>query len=214
VWSTFQTTSAPVGIYSLWVQGHSPSPYLTDHYYPVAINIGGVVRDFSSNAGNIVLEVTSTGATATGTVTFSTTNTNATYFGGPVTVSVEGGAATSGVLPTGVGAISVTPSTFTLKAVALSINTGTLIPGQYSFTLRATGVNADGRPVTRLYPFAVNVGTAGTTNSYIDIIGFAVFRITGMDSNTLSGYAISGVYADMNDPELRRGQTARLVPWK
>jgi hypothetical protein len=26
-------------------------------------------------------------------------------------------------------------------------------------------------------------------------------------------YAITGVYADMNDPALRRGQAARLVPW-
>ncbi len=34
-----------------------------------------------------------------------------------------------------------------------------------------------------------------------------------MDSNAVYGYAISGVYADMNDPALRRGQVARLVPW-
>jgi len=27
------------------------------------------------------------------------------------------------------------------------------------------------------------------------------------------GYAISSMKADMNDPALRRGQVARLVPW-
>jgi len=29
----------------------------------------------------------------------------------------------------------------------------------------------------------------------------------------VNGYAISGIYADMNDPALRRGQAVRLVPW-
>ena len=33
------------------------------------------------------------------------------------------------------------------------------------------------------------------------------------DSNSVDGDAISGVYADMNDSNLRRGQVARLVPW-
>jgi len=44
-------------------------------------------------------------------------------------------------------------------------------------------------------------------------VGFTTFRITGTDSNAIYGYAISGLYADMNDPALRRGQVARLVPW-
>ena len=217
-WATFQTTSAQAGIYSIWIQGHSPSPYLQDHYYPVAINIGAVVRDFSSTAANYTMEVANTGATATGTVTFSTTNTNSTYFGGTVNLSVEGPPQSGGALPAGIGAITVTPSSFTLNRsssqnVSISVNTGTLAPGQYPLTLRATGTNLDGRKVTRLYPIAVNVGTGGTTNTYIDIVGFAVFRISSIDSNTLYGYAISGRYADMNHPDLRRGQTARLVPW-
>ena len=50
-------------------------------------------------------------------------------------------------------------------------------------------------------------------NEYVDILGFTTFRISSMDANTVFGYAISGVYADMNDPALRRGQVARLVPW-
>ena len=39
------------------------------------------------------------------------------------------------------------------------------------------------------------------------------FRITSIDSNSVYGYAISGMYADMNDSNLRRGQVTRLVPW-
>ncbi|HYH92205.1 MAG TPA: hypothetical protein VD763_03515, partial [Candidatus Saccharimonadales bacterium] len=86
-------------------------------------------------------------------------------------------------------------------------------PGVYSLTLRVTGLNSAGQPVTRLVPITLTIATASTSSEYVDILGFATFRITSMDSNAIYGYAISGVYADMNDPELRRGQVARLVPW-
>jgi hypothetical protein len=62
-------------------------------------------------------------------------------------------------------------------------------------------------------PILLDVATAGTESEYVDIMGFAVFRVTSANSNSIDGYAISGLYADMNDPALRRGQTARLVPW-
>ena len=217
-WATFSTSAAPPGIYTVWIQGHSSSPYLTDHYYPVAINIGGVARDFSSDGANQTLVAETTGSTATGSFSVSTPNTNAGFFGGTVTVSIEGGAASNGVLPSGLGTASLSPNSFTLgkgtrQTVDVSINAGTLAPGQYPLTIRATGTNQDGRPVTRLIPMALNVGTGGTSNEYVDILGFAVFRISSMDSNTVAGYAVSGVYTDMNDPQLRRGQVARLVPW-
>jgi hypothetical protein len=33
------------------------------------------------------------------------------------------------------------------------------------------------------------------------------------DTNTIAAYAITPMITDMNDPQLRRGQVARLVPW-
>jgi hypothetical protein len=68
--------------------------------------------------------------------------------------------------------------------------------------------------VTHLLQLWVDVATGGGGNEdYIDIVGFAVMRVASMDSNTISAYAITPVIADMNDPQLRRGQVARLVPW-
>jgi hypothetical protein len=137
-----------------------------------------------------------------------------------VSLSVEGGpdATVPGTLPTGIGAVSVSPSTITLnkgttQSATVSVNGGTLGPGVYQLTLRVTGTNSAGQVVTRMMPFNVAIATASTTNEYVDILGFTTFRITSMDANTVYGYAISGVYADMNDPALRRGQVARLVPW-
>ncbi|HET9755065.1 MAG TPA: pilus assembly protein TadG-related protein [Candidatus Limnocylindrales bacterium] len=218
-WATFETTGAPQGVYTVWVQGHSSSPVLLDHFYPVGISIGSVNRDFSTSGGAAVL-IPSTGGTGTTAVTVSTPNTNGTYFGDTVSLSVEGGpdAPVPGSLPTGIGSVSVSPSTITLnkgtsQAATVSVNGGTLGPGVYSLTLRVTGTNSAGQPVTRMVPITVAIATASTTNEYVDILGFTTFRITSLDSNAVYGYAISGVYADMNDPALRRGQVARLVPW-
>ena len=135
-----------------------------------------------------------------------------------MTLTVEGGAGDAGVLPSGIGTLSVTPSTFTLskgttQSVSLSLGGGSLAAGEYPLTIRATGTNSDGQTVTRLVPILLDIATAGTSSEYVDIMGFAVFRITSINSNSVDGYAISGVYADMNDSGLRRGQVARLVPW-
>jgi putative Flp pilus-assembly TadE/G-like protein len=216
-WATFSTVGAPVGIYTVWVQGHSSSPYLTDHYYPVAINIGGVARDFSSSSAGLVIPISTTGSTGSGTMTFSTGNASTT-FKGTISLSVEGGPQDNGVLPAGIGAISVSPSTLNLassgsQSTTVTINGGSLSPGEYLMTVRATGTNNSGQVVTRLVPFVFDIATGATSNEYVDILGWAVFRITSDINNSIDGYAISGVYTDVNDPQLRRGQTARLVPW-
>ena len=218
-WSTFQTTGAPQGVYTVWIQGNSTNPVLLDHFYPVGIAIGSVNRDFSTSGGAAVL-IPATGGTGTTSVNVSTPNTNGTYFGGTVSLSVEGGpdATVPGTLPTGIGAVSVSPSTMTLNKgtsqnATVTVNGGALGPGVYQLSLRVTGTNSAGQPVTRMMPFNVAIATASTSNEYVDILGFTTFRITSMDSNAVYGYAISGVYSDMNDPALRRGQVARLVPW-
>ena len=224
-WATFETTGAPQGVYTVWIQGHSSVPVLLDHFYPVGISIGNVNRDFTLSGGAAVL-IPSTGGTGTTNVTVSTPNTNGAYFGGTVNVSVEGApdATPRGDLPPGIGSVSVTPSSFTLnkgtnQTTTITVNAGTLAPGVYSLTLRVTGTNSSGQVVTRQLPISVAIATASTTNEYVDILGFTTFRISCVPSaascpaNSIFGYAISGVYTDMNDPALRRGQLARLVPW-
>jgi Flp pilus assembly protein TadG len=222
-WTTFNTSSAPQGVYTVWIQGHSSDPVLLDHYYPVGISIGSVNRDFSTSSGATVALAT-TGSTGSATLDVSTANNNGTYFGGTVNLSIEGGPDAAGVMPSGIGAVSVSPSSITLnkgtsQTATISVNGGTLGPGVYSLTLRVTGTNSTGQPVTRLVPITVTIATASTSNEYVDILGFATFRltctpsVTGCPANSIEGYAISGVYADMNDPALRRGQVARLVPW-
>jgi hypothetical protein len=210
-----ETIAATPGIYAVWVMGQAGLPYLTAKREPLSVKVGTVTRDFAVTA-----DATGKVAASSGdAVSFSLLVTNApnrnTAFGGPVTLSVDA------PLPSGTGAVSFSSTSVTPSraggASTLTIQTGSLPQGSYRFVVRATGMNADATPrkVTHLLPLTVNVAPDGTpgNDEYLDITGFAVMRIARMDSNTVEAYAITPVIADLNDPRLRRGQTARLSPW-
>lgn len=208
------TSSAVPGIYTVWIQGQAGSPYLTTKLTPVAVQIGSVTRDFQVTASASQLNAVNAGDTAT--VDLNLARTGNKDFGGAISLSVDG------PLPTGMGSVTFSPSSVTPVGKSgadsiLSINTGTMAPGTYRIVVRATGTNADSTPhrVTHLLPLTLSVGTTGSAGNqtYVDISGFAVMRIAAIGSNNIDAYAISGVYADENDPALVRGQTARLVPW-
>ena len=108
----------------------------------------------------------------------STPNNNGTYFNGTVALSVEGGADANGVLPAGIGAAERQPDRRSPSTRAPArpsrcpSNGGTLGPGVYPLTLRVTGTNGSGQPVTRLVPITLTIATASTSSEYVDILGF------------------------------------------
>jgi hypothetical protein len=215
------TAGATPGIYLLWIKGQAGAPYLTIKYTPISIQVGTVSKDFAFTSSTATQDVAAAGNTATFTLTAQNSPNKNTPFGNPVTLSVDG------PLPTGVGAITFGQPTLTpTKAGAtttLSINTGTMATGTYTFNVRATGMNGDtptNRKVTHLMQLTVRVApTSASGGEYVDVVGFAVMRITTMPvvlgdpSNSISAYAITPVIADPNDSRLRRGQVAKLVPW-
>jgi hypothetical protein len=210
-------SGATPGIYSLWLRGEAGSPYLTVKYQPFALKIGTVSRDFTFTSSSSLESAAAVG----NTVTFSLNlRRSGSAFGGSVALSLEG--LPGATLPASIGAVtfspaSVTPASGSGSNVTLTINTGTMSPGQYQFVVRATGMNGDATPrkVTRLLPITVNVATAsaGGNQEYVDITGFAVMRVVDVTSNSVTAYAITEAIADPSDSRLRRGQVARLVPW-
>jgi hypothetical protein len=109
---------------------------------------------------------------------------------------------------------SVTPTSGGNGSLAtLTIDSLGLGPGCYTFVVRGVGTNGDGQPVTHLLPITFTVATESSGGQYIDVIGFAVFEVTGLDANTITAQAVSPIAADPSDPALRRAQRARLVPW-
>ena len=95
----------------------------------------------------------------------------------------------------------------------MTISAGSLSSGCYLFTLRATGVNSDGQPVTRVEELQFSVAATSGPSDYVDIIGFAVFEITAVDTNEIWAQAISGIYADPADLALIAALEPRLIPW-
>jgi hypothetical protein len=210
--SNMTTASAVPGVYTLWIQGQAGSPYLTTKWEPAAIKVGTVSRDFTITSGSSIETAAAVGDSVTFNLTLKRIG---SAYGAAVNLSLDG------PLPTGIGTATFSPSAVTPASggganSTLTINTGTMSPGRHRIVVRATGLNGDPTPrsVTHLLQLWVDVATGGGGNDdYVDIVGFAVMRISAMDSNTISAYAITPVIADPNDPQLRRGQVARLVPW-
>jgi len=209
------TVGATPGIYALWIQGEAGAPYLTTKLEPVSLKIGTVIRDFAITADSQSLDAAAIGDPVTFTLTLTNSPNKNTAFGGPVTLSVDT------PTPAGVGAITFGSTTVTPTkpgaSTTLTINSGTLAQGSYEFVVRATGMNGDtpSLSVSHLLKLTVNVAPSSGSGSdqYVDIVGFAAMRIATADSNTITAYAITPLIADMNDPQLSQGQTARLVPW-
>jgi hypothetical protein len=223
--SNIQTNAVPAGIYTVWMEGHSGNPYFQTRRYAVPVKVGGAVRDFSLGNSTVSATIPAMGGSASIPLYVSTTNASATKWGtgaSVVTLGVDAGSFTDCSLNSatiGAGQLTlsssfVTPTSSGNGALStLSINSVGLAPGCYRFNVRAYGTNGDGQPVVHIQPITFTVATDASTGNYVDVIGFAVFQLTDVNPNAISGKAVTGIAADPNDPTLRRAQRARLQPW-
>jgi hypothetical protein len=220
------TNAIPAGIYTVWLEGHSGNPYFQTRKVPVPVMIGGATRDFSLENSTTSTSIAAMGGTATIPIYVSTTSASSTKWGGPSATDVTLGVDASSFTDCSFNAAAIGPGQLTLSASTvtptsagdgavsdLTINSVGLAPGCYRFNVRAYGTNGDGQPVVHIQPVTFTVATTASTGSYVDIIGFAVFEVTYLDSNSIGGRAVTGIAADSNDPMLRRAQQARLIPW-
>jgi len=219
-----QSNAVPAGIYTVWLEGESNGTPVQRRRYPVAVQVGSAVRDFSLKNSILTGSTDTVSGTVSLQVYVSTRNSGSSQWNttNPVTLSWDSGSFTDCSLhpvSLGTGSItfdttSVVPSSSGNGAPAtLTVNTGTLTAGCYAFTLRGTGTNGDGQPVTHLRTVTFNVATDASTGQYIDLIGYGVFQIDHSDANSIYARAVSGIFADPSALELRRAQEPRLVPW-
>jgi Flp pilus assembly protein TadG len=222
---SISTNGVAAGIYAAWLEGHSGDPYFQTRRYTAPVRIGGAVRDFSFGNSTTNATIASLGGTASVPLYVSTTSAAATRWGptgSAVELSVDSASFTNcayGAATINPGQLTISPSSVTPSSsgqgtlATLSINSLGLGPGCYAFVVRGSGTNGAGQPVTHLQPITFTVATEASSGQYVDVIGFAVFEVTGLDANAITGRAVSAVAADPNDPSLRRAQRARLVPW-
>jgi hypothetical protein len=86
----------------------------------------------------------------------------------------------------------------------------------YKGWVRMTGLDdVTNKRVTHLLEVTLEIGVvSGGATQYVDVLGYAVFEVTAINSNDVSGRAITGVYADPNDPAIAIGRKIGLVPWE
>ena len=220
--SNIQTNAVPAGIYTVWLEGHSGNPYFQTRRVPVPVKVGAASRDFGLQNSTLSGSTPTLGGSVSLPIYVSTTTAAATKWNSTNQVSLS----TEQFSTCSFAGASIAPGQITLSSPSvlpggsglgalstMTINTAGLAPNCYRFVLRASGTNGDGQPVTHLQPITFTVATTSAGGSYVDIIGFAVFQVTDIAANAITGRAVTGAFADPNAPALRRAQVARLIPW-
>lgn len=236
-------SGTPATLDTIWIKGsdtNQPNQLnAPDYYLPVTVQVGAVATDFGwipvqpavtpTNWGDTVsLDLT---FTTQGSADFSSGNTidvsldqtgsvrpafasNSYWFtvnGQNVGTSASVAVATPLTTNNGNGRGNVTSYTGTV-----TINVSTALLGAqdtYAVPLLMSGTNSSGQVIRHEVMFKVNASDATQNNNYIDLGGFAAYRITAMDANTVWGQAVSPVAASPTDPRLAAALRPRLVPW-
>lgn len=215
--------------------------FAPDFFLPMVVQVGSVAQDFTWSPTTPALPPPPTvpeGPSQWGNpVTFSLTLSAqglADFAGGnAVTVSLDGSGAIFPAFPVGSysfaggGSSAVVQmsspvttgnghnSTTTYQGTTtLTVNTTLLgAQGTYSIPLLMSGTNSSGQVVSHADVLKVLGSDATTSTNYIDIIGFAAYRITQIDANTVWGQAVSPVRPSPEDPQLAIALRPRLQSW-
>lgn len=221
-WSGITTNAAPKGIYVVFLHGRSDAPYETaEQLQVVTVNIDDQEAQFFIDESDTYVNTADAGTSArTATYSIEVTEGNGpeswTGAADSVTLQIDDCPGTFtcyfGASP-GTQIVATEPgNTHTLT---VEVPAGTSSNTVETGWLRAYGVDGNGKKVTRVLQFQTGVNvTTSNSEKYVDVIGYAVFKIQAIDSNDVTGYAISGTYLDPSDPALAIAKDFRLVPWE
>ncbi len=223
-WSGITTTSAPQGIYVVFLKGVAGAPYAgTTQLNIVTVNIAGQKKQFYIDTSD-TYKSTSAGTNATYTVRVTDgsgqnkwSTPNGSY---PITLRIDT-CPTNGTTTLTCYFGTSSPGTQTTSVVVggtatltVEVPSGTTTNEVYGGWLRGYATDDDGHKVTRVLKVstAVDVSSGGTAD-YVDVIGYAVFKVTQVTSNDFYGKAVSGAVTDLNSSALSLAKEYRLVPW-
>lgn len=237
------TAGTPATIDTIWLRGsdtNQPNQLnAPDYYLPVTVQLGGVATDFGWLPAQPAVTPTSWGDTVSVDLTFTTQGGADFSSGNTINVSLDQSGGVRPAFPSNsywftsngqnVGTSASVPVTTAIATnngngrgnvtsytgtVTLNISTALLgSQDTYAVPLLMSGTNSSGQVIRHEVMFRVNASDATQNNNYIDISGFAAYRITAMDANTVWGQAVSQVAASANDPKLAAALRPRLVPW-
>ena len=233
-WSGMTAVNAVKGIYLAFLRGNATAPYtLRQHDSIVTLTVDGQTHDFNFGSSGSTVSVATAGTQVDFPLQIRDGSGSSSWNGGANSIKltwercpsvidlttglptaalvckINGNALTTNVL-TNVGSGSTVQATFNVDTTTGAPNTA------YTGWIRGFGRDGSGAPVNHLYQVIVDVGvsSAGGVQTYVDVIGYAAFRITAINSNDISGVAISPTVYNPNDPLLAIAKKIRLVPWE
>jgi hypothetical protein len=225
-WLGITTSGCDKGIFQAWIRGESSAPYTSRvHEVLVNINVDNQLRDYSLVTSDAFESVASPGTQANYTINV-TTGSGSTRWTGSNLITLSWAKC-----PTSTSLALPEVLTCGVDGNFLANSVNNVDPGEshvfnvqtflarsneiYKGWVRATGVDENNKRVTHLLEITLEVDvTAGGATQYADVIGYTVFQVTAIDSNEVLGRAITGSYADPNDPALAVGRKIGLVPWE
>ena len=228
-WTSMTASGAAKGIYLAWLRGNATAPYdQRQHDSLVTLTVAGQQKDFNLNSSTGNVFVASPGVQADFPIAVRTNSGSTAWNGGNITLSweqcpkfvdpVSGVTTQLSCRINGTGTSSVDVAVGSGSSVQATFNVDTSSASSdrtYSGWIRGYGHDASGDPVNHLFQVTVQVNTtAGGVTNYVDVIGYAAFKITAISSNDVTGVAVSKYVLDPNDPAVAIARKIRLVPWE
>ena len=230
-WSGMTASGAQKGIYVAWLRGNATAPYdQRQHDSLVTVNVGGQARDFDLDSTLGQVSVAAPGTQADFPVKVRTGGGGTAWNGGASSIHLTweqcpknvDSTGTTTVLAckingnAGTTSVDVDPGSGSSVEATFNVNTTSALANRtYNGWIRGFGRDSTGNPVNHLFEVTVSVSVvAGGVTSYVDVIGYAAFRITAIDSNDVTGVAISPAVYDPSDSRVAIARKIRLVPWE
>jgi hypothetical protein len=229
-WNNIVTGNCSRGIYQAWLKGQSSAPYTARiHQTLVDINVDGQLKDYSLASSNVYNAIAAPGIQADYTISVTSAGSGPTQWTGNNLITLSWAKCPTStselILPPEVLVCGV-DGNFAATSVAgvnpgqthtFNVQTFLARPDEvYKGWVRATALDdITNKRVSHLIQVTLDSAVvAGGVTQYADVIGYAVFQVTAYNSNDVFGKAITGSYADPNDPALAVGRKIGLVPWE
>lgn len=229
-WTNITTSACDRGIFQAWVRGTSSAPYTSRvHEALVNINVDNQQRDYSLASSDAFAAIASPGIQADYVIRPTTSSSGSTKWTGNNLLTLSWAKC-----PTSTSQIILPPEVLVcgIDGNFASTSVGSVDPVEnhtfnvqtflarsdeiYKGWVRATGLDdVTNKRVTHLLEVTLESAVvSGGATQYADVIGYTVFEVTAVDSNEVIGRAVTGSYADPNDPALAVGRKIGLVPWE
>ena len=230
-WAGMTASGAQKGIYLAWLRGNATAPYdQRQHDSLVTVTVGGQARDFNLNSTLGQVSVPAAGTQADFPLKVRTGSGGSAWNGGASGIRLTWEQCPKNVDSTGTttvlsckingsaapGFVDVDPGSGSTVQATFNVDTSSALANRtYNGWIRGFGRDSTNNPVNHLFEVTVSVSVvAGGVTSYIDVIGYAAFRITSIDSNDVTGVAVSKAVNDPNDAAVAIARKIRLVPWE